>query len=653
MVGFSSPLTCSDDLGGLRSAASRVLDESDASGAHNREVLLVLNELATNALMHARGPYHATLVVEKECAVVLVTDGGGGKVEVRDAAGGDGGYGLRLADAIAQSWGCASGLAGKTVWAVIAQDRERAGDGEERFSASHHAPAHIAALAALEHSRLQLEAAQRLAHLGTFDFDLVTGTLSFSDEMHRICGLDPTREHVRELADVLQLLDEREAMKIPDLIERAQRSHSPIEEEFNFRRPDGEIRIAALLIETVTNAEGHRICLRGTALDVTAQRHNELDLLMHRRALEEAQRLARLGSWHYDLVAGTTLWSAQMFSLFGLDPADGPMPFGRWQERVHPDDADVVRDARRQVLRHRRAFSYEARMLNDEDAEWFAAVEGEPILDDAGAVSAVHGTIQDITDRRAAERALIASEAARAVEQSAIEALQRSVLPAAMPSLDDLQLSARYEPAGRGAMFGGDWYDAYLVPDGRVVIALGDVAGHGLGAVAMAAQLRNASRAYMIQNDSPALTLTALDQLVHQLYPDDMATMILGIYEPRRGSLTLARAGHPHPVVHTPGTRAAVLEIAGGLPLGAGHAARIPYQDVTVAVPHASRLVLYSDGCIEQRGRSLADGIAQLLPVVSDAGDLDDLCDRVVAIQTASAEDDRCVLALHRSGPNT
>jgi PAS domain S-box-containing protein len=651
MTEISSTLTSSNDLAGLRAQADRALDAADLAAAQHQNVVLVLTELATNALMHAPGPYRASLVVENDCAIVLISDGGGERlVAMRDSLGGEGGFGLRVTDSLAQSWGCIAGAVGKTVWAVIPRvaDRSTAGGGPDHDELR----IELAAVRSeLEQSRSQFESAQQLAHLGTFQFDIASGELSFSDELYRICGLDPETQRITTLEEVIPLLDGGGADRIPDLVVRAAMSRSPIQEVFTFVRPDGEQRLAELLIETVADEHGQRLWLRGTALDITVQRRNETELLAHRRALEEAQRLARLGSWHYDLIDGSALWSPQMFALFGIDPAEGPLPIGQWQQRVHPEDGQLVSEARRQALRNRRAFSYEARMAGGGQG-WVAAVHGEPVLDAAGAVVAVHGTVQDITDRWMAERALIASEAAGAAEHAAIEALQRSVLPASLPELEELELAARYEPAGHGTLFGGDWYDAYAVPDGRVVIALGDVAGHGLDAVAITAQLRNAARAYSIQSPSPAATLAALDQLVHQLYPNEMATMILGIYDPIEITITLARAGHPHPVVHTPGTPAALLEVAGGLPLGAGHAASIPYVDTIVPLSGPMRLVFYSDGCIEQRGRSLADGVDTLVREVGASTDLDDLCDRVVGLQTAG-EDDRCVLALHRRASPT
>jgi len=213
--------------------------------------------------------------------------------------------------------------------------------------------------------------------------------------------------------------------------------------------------------------------------------------------------------------------------------------------------------------------------------------------------------------------------------------------------VDNLIVAARYEPAGDGTLFGGDWYDAYVLPDGQLVVALGDVAGHGLDAVAIAAQLRNAARAYTIQNASPAAALTALDRLVRQLHPNDMATMILATYDPAHATVTFARAGHPQPIVHLPDEPPRPLALDGGLPLGAGQAAHIPYRDTTVAVSAGTRLVLYSDGCIEQRHRNLTDGVTELLRVVAQTADLDDLCDRVVVLPIPNAEDDRCVLAIH------
>jgi PAS domain S-box-containing protein len=771
MVEISWSLSGSDELAGLRADTKRVLEASGASDAYQQDVVLILTELATNALTHAHDPYRLSLVVTQDCDVVLATDGGGGRVAARVPMAGDGGYGLGITAALSQSWGCASSDKGKTVWAVLARDHHESpvvavvgppssrptqghgdvGDGRtpdtfdalavlqlvpgvnvdfdvrfanqafvdligrsaaevlsQRWSrlrpdgsgvelaetfadalqtGQRHERVGIVientdltgsviadvrvtgfgetvvcegrntttpsrSLPAIEHSQSHFEAAQRLAHLGTFDFDLTTGTLRFSDEMHRICGLDPERDEVRSLNDVLWLLDAREAQRIPELIPRAGDAQHPIEEEFSFTRPDGETRVAALLIETVIDAHGRPRRLRGTALDVTIRRHNETELLAYRRALDEAQRLAQLGSWHYDLAAGTSLWSAQMYPLLGRNPADGPMPIGRWRQMVHPDDAEIVHDAERRAVRLARAFSYEARMVRDEE-EWVAAVRGEPILDDLGTVVAVHGTAQDITDRRAAQNALIASEAARAAEHAAIEALQHSLLPAALPRVDHLTIAARYEPAGDGTLFGGDWYDAYVLPDGQLVIALGDVAGHGLDAVATAAQLRNAARAYTVQNASPAAALTALDRLVHQLHPNDMATMILGTYDPARLTITFARAGHPQPIVHTPGAPPTPLALDGGLPLGAGHATRIPYRDTTVPLRDDTRLVLYSDGCIEQRNRSLTDGITELLRVVADAADLPDLCDRAVALPIPKAEDDRCVLAIHLARSRT
>ncbi len=640
MATLSWQLAGSDDLARLREHATAALTGARASRQHVQQVVLTMTELATNALRHAPGPHQTVVVVEDGFTLVRVSDGGGGDAVIAPSPSEAGGFGLRVVDAMAQAWGSVPTDSGKVVWAVLV-------DAPNEPLTDHDDSRLQAVLASLEESRARMEVAQRLTHFGTFDLDLATGVLEFSDEMHRICGLDPVLDPVREIADVLPLLDYDAADRIPEIIQQASSSLDPIEAEFSMVRPDGERRVVELLIESVSDDAGVRRALRGTALDVTDSHRHLTELRAQRQALEEAQRLAQLGSWHYDLRNDAAVWSPQMYALFGRDESAGPMPVGSCPASVHPDDGGRVRDARRQALRDRRRFSYEARMRRGDGTEWLASVHGEPILGPEREVVAVHGTVQDLTARRAAELALARSEAERAAQRAAINALQQSVLPPSLPKGDAFEFAARYEPAGHETLFGGDWYDAFPVGGGRIVVALGDVAGHGLDAAAMMVQLRNATRAYTIQNLSPAATLTALDTLVQSLYPNEMATMVLAIYDPARRTVSIARAGHPHPVLHSVGRPARVLELPVGLPIGAGHSAALPYVDTHLDLEEADRLLLYSDGCVEQRGRTFAEGIRDLLAVVEASAGTADLCDRVVALRPAGVDDDRCVLALH------
>ena len=131
-----------------------------------------------------------------------------------------------------------------------------------------------------------------------------------------------------------------------------------------------------------------------------------------------------------------------------------------------------------------------------------------------------------------ADRAGLAIEHARAYERelSNVEMLQRSLLPDRLPSVDGIQIAARYMPGG--ADVGGDWYDAIPLERGRLGVAMGDVVGHGIGAASLMGQLRHATRAYALEGHSPAGVLDRLDRLVRSLDGGQMATLLYLVVEP-------------------------------------------------------------------------------------------------------------------------
>ena len=127
------------------------------------------------------------------------------------------------------------------------------------------------------------------------------------------------------------------------------------------------------------------------------------------------------------------------------------------------------------------------------------------------------------------------------------ETLQRSLLPETLPAPPGWSFAADSRPASAGV--GGDWYDAVRLPSGRFLLAVGDVAGHGLTAASAMAQLRNALRAYAVEEDDPAQVLVRLDRLAAALAPDDLATAVVATLDPATGDLQVACAGHPSPIV--------------------------------------------------------------------------------------------------------
>ena len=220
---------------------------------------------------------------------------------------------------------------------------------------------------------------------------------------------------------------------------------------------------------------------------------------------------------------------------------------------------------------------------------------------------------------------VLAAQAAQALdrarhfesEQTIAETLQRSVLPVALPRVEGVQLAARYLPGSAQLDVGGDWFDAFTLPDGRLGLVVGDVVGKGVQAAASMAQLRNAIRAFSVEPLRPSSALARLNRLAEDVLDTSFATLVYMVVDPATRVCRVASAGHPPPVVAFPDGRVQFLEQARGLPLGTGIESK--YRQETVELPAGSTLVLYTDGLVERRGRSIDDGLADLRDAVGGA----------------------------------
>ncbi len=228
--------------------------------------------------------------------------------------------------------------------------------------------------------------------------------------------------------------------------------------------------------------------------------------------------------------------------------------------------------------------------------------------------------------------------------EAAAELLQRAVLPAELPRTPELEIAAAYVPAD-GAAIGGDWYDVFPVAD-RACLVIGDVAGHGVYGVAAMAQVRNAVRAYAIEDPSPARVMTRVNRLVCELGSGVTASAIVAVWDPSTRELVRANAGHP-PVLRCRRGEFAYLEAPAGVVLGA--APGWEYAEATKVLRPGTTLVLYTDGVIEVPPATLDQIMAELLGVVEQLPDLtpQGVCDEIVQwrLGRGSRTDDICVLA--------
>jgi GAF domain-containing protein/anti-sigma regulatory factor (Ser/Thr protein kinase) len=270
-----------------------------------------------------------------------------------------------------------------------------------------------------------------------------------------------------------------------------------------------------------------------------------------------------------------------------------------------------------------------------------------------------------------AERALLAASAellAQAAERArrfetqhgTAQLLQRSMLPEHLPDLPLLRIAARYDAGVDGNAAGGDFYDAFALPDGQLAVVLGDVAGHDVQAAALMGQVRAALRALALSDPAPTPVLAGLDRLVTSLsaeaHSDELfVTVVYGLIEPDSNRLTIASAGHPPPLIRrgSPGQPASAryVEVPPGVPLGL-HG---PRTTVTVDFLPGDTLLMFSDGVVERRQRSLTEGFATLAAALAGAatGDPRTLCALATGAVPGSTEDDVAVLAVeHATTPS-
>jgi serine phosphatase RsbU (regulator of sigma subunit) len=246
-----------------------------------------------------------------------------------------------------------------------------------------------------------------------------------------------------------------------------------------------------------------------------------------------------------------------------------------------------------------------------------------------------------------ADRAALATQARlSSAERAAAAALQRSLLPTRFPRLPGLELAGRYLPGDRGGV-GGDWYDVFVLPTGQLAVAIGDAMGHGLHAAVVMSRLRSTLRAYAIESTDPADVLTRLDRKLQHFEPNELATVLYGIFEPSLERIHLSSAGHPAPVVAHAGGGTALAELAIDPPIGAPTASR--RVTTTVALPAGSLLLCYTDGLVERRGTSL-DRQLQRLTEATFAGPPELVCSSLTATLLGAdpPHDDVAVLAARR-----
>jgi putative methionine-R-sulfoxide reductase with GAF domain len=282
---------------------------------------------------------------------------------------------------------------------------------------------------------------------------------------------------------------------------------------------------------------------------------------------------------------------------------------------------------------------------------------GVPLMADGTLIGVLHVgavTRQRFTDhdihllQMVADRIALATHTqVSAVERAAAGVLQRSLLPTVLPDVPGLEFASRYVP-GTDTGVGGDWYDVFPLPGGRVGVVIGDVVGDGFAAAVVMGRFRSALRAYALDDPDPSAVLRKLDRKATHFEYGAMATVSYTVVDPGRERLTIALAGHLPPMLALPDAEATLVECAVGPPIGFPSDG-LYCPDTVLELPPGALMCFYTDGLVERRDSTIDVGLKRLARVVTTAAP-ETVCLRVMAemVGPRAARDDIAVLTMRR-----
>ncbi|WP_336206331.1 SpoIIE family protein phosphatase [Nonomuraea sp. LPB2021202275-12-8] len=395
---------------------------------------------------------------------------------------------------------------------------------------------------------------------------------------------------------------------------------------------------------------------------ISITRHGDCVLLIWRvqdeslrlaSLLQHAQRLGRIGGFEEDTQSGEIIWNGQLYELHGLGAGERPIPLESLGEHAHPDDATAIGRFLRTVHHHRRSASTTFRLQRPDGSTRHIRVVAEPVFGPDDRMIAVRGAYQDISAQHWTEVALAATRDQLAhTEQESAERnrltlqLQHAIMPQNQGLIEafGLKIAVRYRPAEEGHLVGGDWYDSVVLPSKKVLLSVGDVAGHGIEAATGMVVLRNALRGLAATGAGPAQLMTWLNLVTHHLTDRVTATAICGLYDPEARELRWARAGHLPPVLLRGGT-ATEMPLIGGLMLGV--ISEADYEEGVIQLEREDSLFMYTDGLIERRDITLERSQQRLLATLKHPSvTLDHRLDRLLTHSNSDTDDDTCLIGV-------
>jgi PAS domain S-box-containing protein len=259
----------------------------------------------------------------------------------------------------------------------------------------------------LQDSKTKLEEAQRIAHVGYWEWDLTSSRVIWSDETYRIYGLRP-QEYPIDIAVVRKLIHPEDLEFVFRMAEEAVRGGLRTDVEHRIIRPSGELRMVHSQGDVEKDASGRPCKMFGTVQDITDRKRAEEALQQSQMYLAEGQRLAHMGSWAFS-AAGFEYWSSELFRIHGLDPSGKPPTVEEYLALVHPEDRTFMKQGITNMLADHRPFDFTKRIVRSDGDIRHVRCVGVPVTQ-GGIFQGFLGTGMDVTDQERLTEELRLSE---------------------------------------------------------------------------------------------------------------------------------------------------------------------------------------------------------------------------------------------------
>jgi len=293
----------------------------------------------------------------------------------------------------------------------------------------------------LEKNYKQLQEAQRIGHVGNWEWDIQDNVITWSDELYNIYGLDPDQQGAK-FDSILNMVHSEDQNIVDEVLLKALHDHKPFNYEINICRPDGDIRVMSCQGEVLTDFAGHPLKIICVEQDITERKRieeslekakNELEIRVEHRTQElktanemlkfeleerkraemelknseknlaKAQKMAHIGNWNWNINTDRLSWSNELYRIFELDPDSFDSKFEAFLSQVHPDDRNFVNESVEMALNKKKSYCIDHSIILADNSQKIVRNQAEVVIDSDGNAVKMIGTIQDITDIKKAE----------------------------------------------------------------------------------------------------------------------------------------------------------------------------------------------------------------------------------------------------------